>query len=149
MEKIVNRRARHLYTILSTHEAGIVLTGSEVKSLRLGKGSLVEAFARIARGEAWIHNFLISPYQPDNEQNYDPSRPRKLLLHKREIMKIQQKMEGSKLTLVPLVCYTTGRRIKIQLGLGRGKKEFEKRAEKRKRDLERQALMDLHDANQG
>lgn len=125
-----------------------MLSGTEVKSLRTGKGSLTEAFARIAKGEVWLHNFLIPAYQFANEKDYDPGRQRKLLLHKSEIKKLAQKMEGTNLTLVPLSCYTMGHRFKVKLGLGKGKKEYEKRAEKRKRDLERQALQDLRRANE-
>ncbi len=141
--KIVNRRAGYLYHILEEAEAGIVLTGAEVKSLRLGRGSLEEAFARMKEGEVWLHNFLILPYQHADSRDYDPARTRKLLLHRKEILSLTHKMEGKNLTLIPLACYTTGRFMKVKLGIGRGKKVYEKREAKKRADLEREVRREL------
>lgn len=141
--RIINRKARHDYQIIEEIEAGIVLNGAEVKSLRSGRGSLSLAFARISDGEAWLHNMVVPAYQQAGGASYDPARPRKLLLHKKQILALKHKMEGKKLTLVPLVCYTTGRLVKVKLGLGRGKKEYEKREAKKRRDLEREVERDL------
>lgn len=141
--KIVNRRARYNYKILEELEAGIVLTGAEVKSLRQGKGSLERAFARVKDGEVWLYNFVIPHYKHADPRQYDPTRPRKLLLHRREILALEQKMKGENLTIVPLVCYTTGRFVKVKIGLGKGKRKFEKREAKKRRDLEREAEREL------
>lgn len=141
--KIVNRRARRDYQIIDEVEAGIVLTGAEVKSLREGRGTLSGAFARIKDEEVWLHNFIIPAYKQAGGRGYDPAKPRKLLLHKREIISLTHKMEGKNLTLVPLVCYTMGRFMKVKLGLGKGKKKFEKREQKKKRDIEREIARSL------
>lgn len=136
--KIVNRRAKHEYQILDEYEAGIVLSGAEVKSLREGRGSLVESFARIRDNEAWLYNFNIPKYKHTDKRGYDPQRTRKLLLKKHEIVSLEHRMAGTKLTLVPLACYTTGRFLKVKLGLGKGRKQYEKREVKKKRDIEKQ-----------
>jgi len=141
--RIVNRRARYLYHILEELEAGIVLTGAEVKSIRQGRGSLEEAFARIHDGEVWLHNYLVPLYQHADGRDYEPTRERKLLLHKVEILRLVHKMEGKNLTLVPLACYTTGRFVKIRLGVGRGKKAYEKREAKKRADLEREVAVEF------
>ena len=141
--KIVNRKARRDYQILDEIEAGVVLSGAEVKSLRSGRGRLSEAFARVREGEVWLYNFLISAYKHADVLNYDPARPRKLLLHKKEILSLTGKMKGKDLTLVPLVCYTTGRFVKVKLGLGKGKKQYEKREAKKRRDLDREVARTL------
>ena len=129
-EKVVatNRRARHDYAIEETFEAGIVLTGSEVKSLRSGRASLGEAFARVRDGEVWLENLHIPPYQQaDTKSAYDPRRDRKLLLHREEIERLIGKTQERGLTLVPLRLYFTHGLAKLELGLGRGKRRFEKR----------------------
>lgn len=141
--KIVNRRAKHDYQILDEVEAGVALTGAEVKSLREGRGSLVGSFARIKDGEVWLHNFVVPAYRHADTRGYDPARPKKLLLHKKEILVLFQKMEGKRLTLVPLACYMSGRFVKVKLGLGRGKKIYEKREAKRRLDLERETARAL------
>ncbi len=122
-----NRKARFNYEIQETFEAGIVLTGSEVKSLRTGRASLTEAFARVADGEVWLENLHIPPYSHGDTRNYDPRRPRKLLLHRKEIERLVGKTQERGLTLVPLRMYFTRGLAKVQLGLGRGKREYEKR----------------------
>lgn len=141
--KIINRRAKHLYHIFEDIEAGVVLTGAEVKSLREERGTLVESFARIKDGEVWLYNFVIPAYRHADIRGYDPSRPKKLLLHGREILALSQKMQGKRLTLVPLSCYIKGRFVKVKLGLGKGKKQYEKREDKRRRDLEREVARTL------
>jgi SsrA-binding protein len=141
--RIVNRKAKHQYHILEEVEAGIALSGAEVKSLREGRGSIEEAFGRIKGGEAWLYHFMIPPYRHADVRGYEPTRPRKLLLHKKEILALSHKMAGKNLTLVPLVCYTTGRFVKIRLGLGKGKKQYEKRELKKKREAEREIARTL------
>ncbi|HEX2032279.1 MAG TPA: SsrA-binding protein SmpB [Actinomycetota bacterium] len=122
-----NRRARRDYDIQETFEAGIVLTGSEVKSLRTGRASLSEAYARVAEGEVWLENLHIPPYSHGDARGYDPRRPRKLLLHRKEIERLVGKTQERGLTLVPLRLYFTRGLAKLQVGLGRGKREYEKR----------------------
>ena len=140
---IINRRARRDYDILETYEAGVVLTGGEVKMLRGGRGSLNEAFVRIRDGEAWVHNLAIPAYPHASHEGYDPGGPRKLLMHGREILAIQKRMEGRNLTLVPLKCYTKARYVKLSLGLGRGRKQYEKRELKKRQDIERETARAL------
>jgi SsrA-binding protein len=137
-----NRRARHDYALEETFEVGMVLSGPEVKSLRGGRASLADAFARVRDGEVWIENLHIPPYEmADARRRYDPTRPRKLLLHRREIERLVGKTAEKGLTLVPLKIYFTRGMAKMELGLGRGKRQFEKRdsiAEREhRRDVER------------
>jgi SsrA-binding protein len=124
-----NRRARHDYAIEETFEVGIVLTGPEVKSLREGRATLVDSFARVdASGRAvWVENLQIPPYDKADTRRYDPARPRKLLMHRSEIQRLIGKTAERGLTLVPLKVYFTRGIAKMELGLGRGKKQFEKR----------------------
>lgn len=133
-----NRRARHEYAIEETVEAGLVLTGTEVKSLRQGHGSLQEAFAQIKGGEAWVVQFNIPPYEQGNINNVDPVRMRKLLLHRREIERLAQAVERKGYTLVPLKVYFKDGRAKMLLGLGRGKKMHDKREDLKARDQKRE-----------
>jgi SsrA-binding protein len=138
-----NRRARHDYEIEETLEAGMVLTGSEVKSLRAGQASLAEAYARLDGGEVWVENLHIPPYSHGSPQESDPRRRRKLLLHRKEIDRLVGKIQERGLTLVPLRLYFRRGRAKIELGLGRGRRRFEKRqaiAEREhRREMERAA----------
>jgi SsrA-binding protein len=124
-----NRRARHDYTIEETFEAGIVLTGPEVKSLRAGKAVLSDAYARVDSGgrAVWVENLHIAPYEMADARRYDPKRPRKLLLHREEIGRLVGKTAERGLTLVPLKIYFTRGMAKMELGLGRGRRRFEKR----------------------
>ena len=124
-----NRRARHDYAIEETFEAGMVLTGAEVKSLRAGRASLADAFARVdSSGNAvWVENLHIPPYEMAGARRYDPIRPRKLLLHRDQIQRLIGKTAERGLTLVPLKIYFTRGLAKVELGLGRGKRRFEKR----------------------
>jgi SsrA-binding protein len=125
---VSNRRARHDYEILERFETGIVLTGAEVKSLRGGRGSLAEAYARVRGGEVWIEGMHIPPYeQAMDKRTYDPTRARKLLLHRKEIERLLGKTAERGLALVPLRVYFTHGLAKVEIGLGRGKREFEKR----------------------
>lgn len=133
-----NRRARHDYEILDTWEAGLVLTGTEVKSLRNGKANLSDAYGIVKDGEIWLLNLHISPYEQGNQFNHDPTRTRKLLLHKREIRRMIGSVEREGLTLVPLELYFRRGVAKVTLGLARGKKSHDKRADLRRKDDERE-----------
>jgi SsrA-binding protein len=133
-----NRKARHDYQILERIEAGIVLTGSEVKSLRGGRASLVEAFARVRDGEAWLEGMHVPPYEQGEKRGYNPTRPRKLLLHRREIARLVGKQNEQGLALVPMRVYFTHGIAKVELGLGKGKREYEKRQSIAKREHQRE-----------
>lgn len=146
--KIVNRKARYNYEFLDKFEAGIVLTGPEVKSVRKKQIRLDDAFVRIDPNlEAWLVNCHIHPYQFSDNRNYDPRRSRKLLLHKKQTLSLIKKMEGRNLTIVPVLCYTKNRKIKLELALAKGKKKWEKRQKIRKRDLEREQSQALKEFN--
>ncbi len=136
--KIVNKKALHEYTILERFEAGIHLLGSEVKSLKGGHASLDGAFVRIIGSEAYLVNAQIFPYLYARPEGYDPKRTRKLLLHKNELISLKGKVEGANLTLVPLSWYTKGPLIKLEVGLARGKKQYEKREAKKREDMKRE-----------
>jgi SsrA-binding protein len=133
-----NRRARHDYQILESLEAGIQLTGSEVKSLRAGRASLTEAYGQIRDGEAWLEGMHIPPYEQGVTRGYDPIRPRKLLLHRREIDRLFGKVKQQGLAMVPMRVYFTHGIAKLELGLGKGKREYEKRQSIARRDSERE-----------
>jgi SsrA-binding protein len=140
MKKVVNRKARFDYEILERIEAGIVLTGAEVKSVKLGQVSLKEAFCRVDdKGELWLHNCHIQPYKFARSEGYEPTRPRKLLLKKKEILSLAKKMEGKNLALVPTAMYTKRRRVKAEIGLGKGKKKWDKRRAIKEREQKREA----------
>lgn len=133
-----NRKARHDYAILDEYEAGIALTGTEVKSLRAGRVSLVDAFAQIKDGEVYLHGMLIPEYTHGTWTNHEPRRVRKLLLNKLEIARLVGKVRESGLTLVPLALYFSDGWAKVELGLARGKKSYDKRQDLAKRDAERE-----------
>lgn len=133
-----NKKARFDYFIEDTYEAGIELFGTEVKSLRMGKCSIKESFIRIDKGEVFISGMHISPYEKGNIFNKDPLRTRKLLLHKYEIQKLSGKLAEKGLTLVPLQVYFKGSLVKVQVGLARGKKLYDKRADIAKKDQKRE-----------
>jgi SsrA-binding protein len=124
---VQNRRARHEYHVLDTWEAGIVLQGTEVKSLRDGKANLQDSFARLDRGELWLYNLHISPYEMGNRFNHDPLRPRKLLMHRSELRRLVGQVEQKGLTLVPLDLHFSNGIAKVNLALVRGKKLHDKR----------------------
>jgi len=132
-----NRKARHDYTILETYEAGIVLTGTEAKSLRLGSANLSNGYAMVRNGEVWIVGMHISPYEQGSYSNVDPIRNRKLLLHKKEIRKLLNRTAEQGLTLVPLKVYFKNKVAKVLIGIGKGKKAYDKRHDIAKRDVER------------
>jgi SsrA-binding protein len=138
---VSNRRARHDYEILERFEAGIVLSGSEVKSLRAGRGSLAEAFGRVRDGEVWLEGMHVPPYeQAMDKRTHDPTRPRKLLLHRDEIQRLIGKAAERGLALVPLRVYFSHGLAKLELGLARGKREFEKRQAIAEREHRREML---------
>jgi SsrA-binding protein len=139
-EKVVstNRKARHEYTILDTIEAGIVLKGTEVKSLRQGKANLTDGYAAIKDGEVWLMGMHISPYEQGSYANVDPVRNRKLLLHKHEIRRLAQKTSQKGLTLIPLKVYFKKNNAKVLLGVAQGKKAYDKRAAIAEREMERE-----------
>lgn len=137
-KKIVanNPVAKHNYTIEDTIEAGIVLTGTEIKSIRNGKVNLKDSYANIKNGEAFIYGMHISPYEHGNIFNKDPLRDRKLLLNKREILKLYGKIKQQGVSLVPISLYFSGNHLKIELGIGKGKKLYDKREDIAKKDAE-------------
>ena len=132
-----NRAARHEYFVLETYEAGIELFGTEVKSIRQGKVNLKESFARVDNGEMFVYGMHVSPYEQGNIFNKDPLRPKKLLMHKKEIMKLLGQVSREGLTLIPLSLYFSGSRVKLALGLCKGKKLYDKRDDAAKRDADR------------
>jgi SsrA-binding protein len=142
-----NRKARHLYDILEEYEAGIVLTGSEIKSVRDSKISLQEAFVAIDRREAWLVGCHIAPYPMAGYAIHDPDRRRKLLLHRRQIDKLGFEVQAKGVTLVPLSLYLKDGRAKLQIGLARGRQQHDKRNAIRERDVQRQIDREL--ANRG
>ncbi len=133
-----NRKARHDYFVEESFECGIELRGTEVKSIRLGKCNLKDSYASAEKGEMWVHGMHISPYEKGNIFNTDPMRAKKLLLHKAEIRKLEQAVMQKGLTLVPLSVYLKQGRMKMQLGLCKGKKNYDKRDDMAKRDAERE-----------
>ena len=139
----VNRRARHDYFIQESCEAGLVLQGSEVKSLREGKAHLTDSYARILKGEAFLLNAHISPYPAANQFNHEPTRTRKLLLHRREILRLGGKVKERGLTLIPLRLYFKNGKAKVELGLARGKKLYDKRETLRRKVAQREVERSL------
>ncbi len=132
-----NRKANFEYEILEKYEAGIVITGTEVKSLRIGKANLQDAYGRISNDEVWLINSHISEYKFGNINNHEPLRNRKLLLNRKEIRKIKQALQEKGLTLVPLKMYFRGSLVKVEIGIARGKKLYDKRESIKKRETER------------
>jgi SsrA-binding protein len=133
-----NRKAYADFDILEKYEAGIQLTGSEVKSVREGKVNLKDAYALVNKEEAWLHRCHISPYDFANQQNHDPTRTRKLLLHKGEINRLMGKVKEKGLTIVPLRFYFKGKHVKVEIALAKGKKIWGKREEKRKKAVDKE-----------
>ena len=133
-----NRKARHDYAILDTYEAGVALVGTEVKSLRLGRASLVEAYATVDDGEVWLRGLNIPEYTLGSWTNHEPRRTRKLLLHKAEIERLIGKIREGVLTLVPLSLYFSDGKVKCELALARGKRSYDKRSDLAKRDANRE-----------
>ena len=144
-----NKKAYHDYFILDTYETGISLAGTEVKSLRMGKCSIKETFVRIENGEVFIYGMHISPYEKGNIFNKDPLRSRKLLLHKYEINKLLGKTKEKGIAIVPLKVYFKGSLVKVEIGLAKGKKLYDKRQDIAKKDQQREASRDFKIRNFG
>ncbi|MBE5896604.1 MAG: SsrA-binding protein SmpB [Lachnospiraceae bacterium] len=138
-----NKKAYHEYFIEDKYEAGVELHGTEVKSLRMGKCSLKEAFVRIENGQVYVYQMHISPYEKGNIFNRDPLRPKKLLLHKSEIRKLEQAIKETGYTIMPLQVYLKGGLVKVEIGLAKGKKLYDKRADIAKKDMRREAERDF------
>lgn len=138
-----NRRARHEYHIDETFDAGLALVGTEVKSIRAGQANLSDAYCRIENGEVWLHNMHVHPYEHGTRWNVEPTRTRKLLLHRREIDRLRGHMEQKGLALIPLSLYFQHGFAKLELGLGRGKKLYDKRDDIAKRESEREQQREL------
>jgi SsrA-binding protein len=138
-----NRKARHDYHIDDTYEAGLVLTGTEVKSLRAGRASLVDGFAEVNAGELWLQGVHIPEYTQGTWTNHEPRRARKLLLHRQEIDRLSSRVQERGLTLVPLALYFKDGRAKVEIGVGRGKKAYDKRQSLAKREADREAAREM------
>ena len=133
-----NRKAYHDYHIDETHEAGVVLTGTEIKSVRAGSVNLRDSYAQVRNGEMWLMNVHIAPYEPASRQNVDPYRDRKMLMHRKEILRLFGRAQEKGLTLIPLRLYLKKNKAKVEIGLARGKKEYDKREAIAKRESVRE-----------
>lgn len=140
-----NRKARHEYFVLESFEAGIELTGTEVKSVRAGNVNLKDCYCRVENGEMILHGMHISPYTQGNMFNRDPLRDRRLLMHKKEILRLYNTVKQDGLALIPLSLYFKGSNVKVQLGLCKGKKLYDKRATEAERDMKREAERGMKD----
>ena len=140
-----NRKARHDYFLLETYEAGIALLGSEIKSVRAGQISIKEAYVRIDGDEAWLVEAHISPYDQANRFNHDPRRPRKLLLHKKEIANLYDDVRRKGVTVIPTRVYLKGGRAKVEIAVAKGKKQYDKRQDLAKRDSQREIERQLRE----
>ncbi|HLQ39426.1 MAG TPA: SsrA-binding protein SmpB [Tetragenococcus sp.] len=140
-----NKKARHDYTILETYEAGLALTGTEIKSIRSGRINLKDGFVRFTNGEAYLFNVHISPYDQGNLFNHDPLRSRKLLLHRRQIDKLYGQAKNKGMSVIPLKVYIKNGYAKVLIGLAKGKKEYDKRETLKRKDQERQIQRVLKD----
>jgi SsrA-binding protein len=141
--RLVNRSARFEYEIGETFEAGIVLTGTEIKSVRLSQANLQDSFCRVNGNEVWVYNLHISPYEQGNRYNVEPRRPRKLLLHKWQIERLDVKAQDKGLTIIPTVLYFKQGFAKLEIGIGKGKKLYDKRESIADRDRDREARREL------
>ena len=142
-----NRKAYHDYHIEETHEAGVVLTGTEIKSVRAGSVNLRDSYAQVRNGEMWLMNAHVAPYEPASRQNADPYRDRKLLMHRKEILRLFGRVQEKGLTLIPLRVYLKKNKAKVEIGLARGKKQYDKREAIAKRDSAREiqrAVKNVH-----
>lgn len=133
-----NRKAFHDYSIEETYEAGIALTGTEIKSVRAGSVNLRDSYAQVRNGELWLMNVHVAPYEPASRQNVDPYRDRKLLMHRKEILRLASRAQEKGLTLIPLKMYLKKNRAKMEIGLARGKKLYDKRDAIAKRETDRE-----------
>jgi SsrA-binding protein len=138
-----NRKARHDYSILEEYEAGVALLGTEVKSLRQGHASLVDAFATVDDGEVWLRNLYIPEYKHGSWTNHEPRRNRKLLLHKQQIDRLVGKIQDGNLTLMPLSLYFSDGKVKVELALARGKRAYDKRQDMARRDAQREVTREM------
>lgn len=141
--EVINRKANYDYEIIDTYKAGVVLTGTEIKSIRLGRITLKDSYAIIKNNEIFLLNVHISSYEQGNRFNHDELRTRKLLLHKKEIIKLKEKIDKEGFTIIPLKLYFVKGKVKILLGLAKGKKNYDKREAIKKKDIERQIATDL------
>ena len=141
--EVINRKANYDYEIIDTYEAGVVLTGTEIKSIRLGRITLKDSYAIIKNNEIFLLNVHISSYEQGNRFNHDELRTRKLLLHKKETIKLKEKIDKEGFTIIPLKLYFVKGKVKILLGLAKGKKNYDKREAIKKKDIERQIATDL------
>ena len=150
-EKVLaqNKTARLNYFIDDTYEAGIVLVGTEVKSIREGRANLKDSYALVKEGEVWLHEMHVSPYSHGNRYNHEPLRTRKLLLHSREIKRLYGKSREKGLTLIPLKLYFKNGKVKVEIGVGRGKKLYDKREDMKLRDDRRDMQRALRERNRG
>ena len=144
-----NRKARHDYFVEDSYEAGIILTGTEIKSIRAGRVNLKDSYAEIVDGEVWLNQMHISPYEQGNRFNHEPLRKRKLLLHRSEIARLAGKVQQQGMTLIPLKIYIKNGLAKIELGLCKGKKIYDKRQDIASRDAKRQMERELRERNKG
>ncbi|HHA5462197.1 SsrA-binding protein SmpB [Enterococcus faecium] len=133
-----NKKARHDYSIIDTMEAGMVLQGTEIKSIRNSRINLKDGFIRVCNGEAFLHNVHISPYEQGNIFNHDPLRTRKLLLHKKQIIRLENELKNTGITVVPLKVYIRNGYAKVLIGLAKGKKSYDKREDLKRKDIDRQ-----------
>ena len=145
----LNRRARHEFTIDETFEAGLVLTGTEIKSVRAGKVNIANAYARIEKGEAWLIGADIAPFEQGNRYNHEPKRTRKLLLHRREIDELLGRAQQKGQTIVPLRLYLSRGKAKVELALARGKQQHDRRRDIAERDARRDIARELADVQRG
>lgn len=141
--EILNRKARHDYFIEEVYEAGIELTGTEIKSIRAGSCNIKDSYAVVKKGEVFLLNMFVAPYKEGNIFNHKETRTRKLLLHKKEIKKISEKQEQQGLTLIPLKLYFKKNKLKVELGICRGKKNYDKRESIKERDIKRSVEKEL------
>ncbi|ALS38561.1 MULTISPECIES: SsrA-binding protein SmpB [Enterococcus] len=141
-----NRKARHDYTVVDTMEAGIVLQGTEIKSIRNGRINLKDGFARIRNGEAYLLNVHISPYEQGNIFNHDPLRTRKLLLHKKQIAKLIAETKNTGITIIPLKVYIRNGYAKVLIGLAKGKKQYDKREDLKRKEINREISRTLKES---
>lgn len=144
-----NRKAHFNYTVTDSYECGIFLEGTEVKSVKAGNISFVDSFALIENGEVWLQNFHISEYSYSSIFNHDPDRKKKLMLHREEIKRLQRKVDEKGFTLVPLEFYLKNGLVKVSLGLCKGKKEFDKRADIKDRDVKRELAREFRNRQDG
>jgi SsrA-binding protein len=134
---VSNRKARHEYDIVDRIEAGLVLKGSEVKSLRAGRANLADAYARVIKSEIWVINMHISPYKEATDQNHEPLRDKKLLLHRSEIKKLTRRVNEKGFTLIPMRVYFKNNKAKVEIGIARGKRQYDKKTSIAERDVKR------------